>query len=75
MHNRNDPSRMAKMAAFTNSRSKVQAKLPHVKYSLLSANANEIQRFLNRHDMMNFYDALKTVYGTKVLRIIPTSLC
>ncbi|XP_072171568.1 uncharacterized protein [Diadema setosum] len=56
---------MAKKAAFTNARSKVQAKLRHMKDSWLSAYADEIQSFADRHDMKNFYDALKAVYGPK----------
>ena len=61
----NDPSSMAKKAAFTNARSKVQEKLRHMKDSWLSAKADEIQSFADRHDMKNFYDALKAVYGPK----------
>ncbi|XP_071508585.1 uncharacterized protein [Diadema antillarum] len=61
----NDPSSMAKKAAFTKARSKVQAKLRHMKDSWLSAKADEIQSFTDRNDMKNFYDALKAVYGPK----------
>ncbi|XP_072163210.1 uncharacterized protein [Diadema setosum] len=53
---KNDPSSMAKKAAFTNARSKIQAKLRHIKDSWLSAKADEIQSFADRYDMKNSYD-------------------
>ncbi|XP_071495718.1 uncharacterized protein [Diadema antillarum] len=62
---RNDPSSMAKKAAFTKARSKVQAKLRYMKDSWLSAKADQIQSFADRNDIKNFYDALKAVYGPK----------
>ena len=57
---------MAKKAAFTNMRSTVQAKLRSMKDSWLSAKADEIQGYADRHDTKRFYEALKlvkAVYG------------
>ena len=59
----NDPSCTAKKAAFTNMRSKVQSKLRSMHDSWLSAKADEIQGYADRHDTKRFYDALKAVYG------------
>lgn len=53
----------AKKAAFTFMRSEVQCKLRSIKNSWLSAKANEIQDYADRHDTKRFYDALKAVYG------------
>ena len=59
----NDPSSMAKKVAFTNMRSTIQAKLRSMQDSWLSAKADEIQGYADRHDTKRFYDALKAVYG------------
>ena len=59
----NDPTCTAKKAAFRNIRCTVQAKLRRMKDTWLSAKADEIQSFADRHDMKRFYDALKAVYG------------
>ncbi|KAL8609487.1 hypothetical protein ACOMHN_038009 [Nucella lapillus] len=59
----NDPSSVAKKAAFTNMRNTVQAKLRSVQDSWLSAKADEIQGYTDRHDTNRFYNALKAVYG------------
>ena len=59
----NDPSNMAKKAAFTNIRSTVQARLRQMQDSWLSAKADEIQSYADKHDMKNFYNALKVIYG------------
>ncbi|KAL8568047.1 hypothetical protein ACOMHN_000271 [Nucella lapillus] len=59
----NDPSSVAKKAAFTNMRNTVQAKLRSMQDSWLSAKADEIQGYADRYDTKRFYDALKAVYG------------
>jgi len=59
----NDPTNVVKKAAFTNMRSTVQAKLCSMQDSWLSAKADEIQGYADRHDTKRFYDALKAVYG------------
>ncbi|KAL9961519.1 hypothetical protein ACROYT_G030474 [Oculina patagonica] len=59
----NDPTSVAKKAAFANMRSTVQAKLRSMQDSWLSAKANEIQGYADRHDTKRFFDALKAVYG------------
>ena len=59
----NDPTCMTKKAAFTNMRSTVQAKLRSMQDSWLSAKADEIQGYADRHDTKRFYEALKAVYG------------
>ncbi|KAL8568569.1 hypothetical protein ACOMHN_058505 [Nucella lapillus] len=46
----NDPSSVAKKAAFTNMRNTVQAKLRSMQDSWLSAMADEIQGYADRHD-------------------------
>ena len=58
-----DPSSAAKKAAFTNMRKTVTAKLRTMQDSWLSAKADEIQGYADRHDSKRFYDALKAVYG------------
>ncbi|KAL8597031.1 hypothetical protein ACOMHN_050129 [Nucella lapillus] len=57
----NNPSSVAKKAAFTNMRNTVQAKLRSMQDSWLSAKAEEIQGYADRHDTKRFYDALKAV--------------
>ncbi|KAL8596595.1 hypothetical protein ACOMHN_034966 [Nucella lapillus] len=59
----NDPSSVVKKAAFTNMRNTVQAKLRSMQDSWLSAKADEIRGYADRHDTKRFYDALKAVYG------------
>jgi len=59
----NDPTSVVKKAAFINIRSTVQAKLRSMQDSGLSAKADEIQGYADRHDTKRFYDALKVVYG------------
>jgi len=59
----NDPTNVVKKAAFTNMCSTVQAKLRSMQDSWLSAKADEIQGYADRHDPKRFYDALKAVYG------------
>ena len=54
----NDVSCKAKKAAFTSIRSTAQARLRHMQDSWLSAKANEIQSFADRHDTKRLYDAL-----------------
>ncbi|XP_063593800.1 uncharacterized protein LOC134770746 [Penaeus indicus] len=61
-----DPSCGAKKAAFINMRSKVQSRLRSMQDSWLSAKADEIQGYVDRHDMKRFYEALKAVYGPQL---------
>ncbi|KAK4294773.1 hypothetical protein Pmani_032624 [Petrolisthes manimaculis] len=58
-----DPRCVAKKAAFTNIRSKVQARLRSMQDAWLSAKADEIQEHADNHDVRKFYDALRAVYG------------
>ncbi|KAK4291162.1 hypothetical protein Pmani_035992 [Petrolisthes manimaculis] len=57
------PVCVAKKAAFTNIRSKVQARLRSMQDAWLSAKADEIQEHADNHDVRKFYDALRAVYG------------
>ena len=58
-----DPTCTAKKAAFNSTRSTVQTKLRLVQDNWLSAKADDIQSYADRHDTKIFYDALKAVYG------------
>ncbi|KAK4319323.1 hypothetical protein Pmani_009726 [Petrolisthes manimaculis] len=58
-----DPRCVAKKAAFTNIRSKVQARLRSMQDAWLSAKADEIQEHADNHDVRKFYEALRAVYG------------
>ncbi|CAI9725379.1 Hypothetical predicted protein [Octopus vulgaris] len=59
----NDTTCTAKKAAFNNIRSTVQAKLRLMQDAWLSAKADEIQGYADKHDTKKFYEALKAVYG------------
>ena len=62
----NDPSSVAKKAAFTSARSTVQNKLRKLQDAWLSAKADEIQGYADsscRSDSKRFYEALKALYG------------
>ncbi|CAI9719175.1 Hypothetical predicted protein [Octopus vulgaris] len=59
----NDTTCTAKKAAFNNIRSTVQAKLGLMQDAWLSAKADEIQGYADKHDTKKFYEALKAVYG------------
>ncbi|CAI9716693.1 Hypothetical predicted protein [Octopus vulgaris] len=59
----NDTTCTAKKAAFNNIRSTVQAKLRLMKDAWLSAKADEIQGYADKHDTKKFYEVLKAVYG------------
>ena len=58
-----DPNSKSKKDAFNTIRKTVQQKLRQMQDSWLSNKADEIQGFADRHDMKNFYSALKQVYG------------
>ena len=49
--------------AFTNVRRTVQKKLREMQDAWVSAKADEIQSYADKHDYKRFYDALKAVYG------------
>ncbi|CAI9735242.1 Hypothetical predicted protein [Octopus vulgaris] len=59
----NDTTCTAKKAAFNSIRSTVQAKLRLMQDAWLSAKADEIQGYADKHDTKKFYEALKAVYG------------
>ncbi|CAI9717516.1 Hypothetical predicted protein [Octopus vulgaris] len=59
----NDTTCTAKKAAFNNFRSTVQAKLRLMQDAWLSAKADEIQGYADKHDTKKLYEALKAVYG------------
>ena len=59
----NDPKSSSKKAAFNNMRRSIQCKLRQMRDSWLSRKAEEIQSFADRHDLKNFYHAIKAVYG------------
>ena len=58
-----DPLSTAKRMAFTNVRRTVQKKLREMQDAWVSAKADEIQSYADKHDYKRFYDALKAVYG------------
>ena len=58
-----DPKSVSKKDKLKSARSTVQQKLREMQDSWLRARAAEIQAYANRHDMKNFYSALKEIYG------------
>ena len=60
-------SSVSKKAAYNNICKTVQNRLRDMQDSWLSKKAEEIQSFADRKDMKKFHDALKTIYGQKVL--------
>lgn len=58
-----DPKSAAKKDAFSRVRQSVQKKLREMQDTWLSRKADDIQSFADRHDMKNFYSALRDVYG------------
>ena len=62
-----DTSSETKKAAYSNICKTVQNRLRDIQDSWLSKKAEEIQSFADRKGMKKFHDALKTIYGPKVL--------
>ena len=60
-------SSVSKNAAYNNICKTVQNRFRDMQDSWLSKKAEEIQSFADRKDMKKFHDALKTIYGPKVL--------
>lgn len=58
-----DPSCPSKKTTFFNERNHMQSKLRNMQEKWLNAKADEIQGYADMHDIKQFYDALKDVYG------------
>ena len=58
-----DPGSTSKKDAYDGKRSEAQRKLRNMQDTWLSNKADEIQGYADAHDMKNFYDSLKAVYG------------
>ena len=67
----NDPASISKKEAFKNLRGHVQSNLRKMRDSWLSNKTIEIQRFADSHDLKNFYQALKAVYGPTSAGSVP----
>ena len=61
----NDPGSDAKKNAYINKRRDIKKKLRILQNAWLSQKADEIQSFVDRHDMKRFYDSLKCLYGPR----------
>ena len=67
----NDPKSESKKNAFANMRGEVQKKLRNLQNTWLSQKAEEIQGYVDSHDMRRFYDALKCLYGPQSSKNTP----
>jgi hypothetical protein len=58
-----DPRSSSKRTAYLSCKAKVQRDLREMQEKWLSAKADEIQAYADKHDMKNFYSAIKELYG------------
>ncbi|KAI8781716.1 cytochrome P450 2D20 [Biomphalaria glabrata] len=59
----NNPNSQSTKDAFTNIRKNVQKQLRQMQDTWLSKKVETIQVFADKHDMKNFYHAIKEIYG------------